>query len=262
MARFRLRQPENPISQFPLRLRASALAQSMWCDYQCRIRILEGQEAHDEDSEETDATATGTIMHKVLEESQGRRFPHELELMEKLAPYNDTVLGFVRKFNQTQIYADVTAHPDDLQVLPSRRVAFVEYKTTKVQHRANNTYEQDLADAHDFIERWKLPMSRLQAQVYAWVFEPILYDLGYFVDDKHAVMYYDSATFSPIGNPFIVDYNAAGTTQSIQRIIDYLNDETLCITPHPFKCRFCQKTLRVKCPIWQKEHQGTSSEAT
>jgi hypothetical protein len=254
--RFQLRKPQNPPSQFPLRLRASSLAQSYWCDHQTRIRILEQNEANttDDTSEETDATAKGTIMHKVLEESQGRRFPHELELMHKLESYNDEVLGFTRKIDDTTIYADITAHPDDIQVLPSRRVAFIEYKTTHVNHVKDNTPEQDNIAAYDFISRWKAPMAKFQSCVYSWVFEPILYDLGYCLDDKNAIVYYNSDTFAQLGPSIIADYNQYATLSQIQRIMSYLQDETLCIDPHPFKCRFCMKIVRCKCSVWLKNN--------
>ena len=133
----RLRQPDvNAPTLFPSRIRSSTLALAPWCDFDCLDKI-KSPIIPDELSEETDATATGTIMHKVLEDST-MHFEHERILLEDLNAQMDKELGFVREFRGTKI----TIHPDDLQCLPSGRVSVIEYKTTSIYVPKAKTWEQ------------------------------------------------------------------------------------------------------------------------
>lgn len=251
MQPLRLRKPDNNLPTFfPERLRGSTIGLSMWCDFDCLDKINSPQ-IPDELSEETDATATGTIEHKVLEESQGRRFPFETDLIDKLNAKMDPQLGFVRDFRGTKI----TVHPDDLQVTPARRVSVIEYKTTAVYVAKDKTWEQAALELFDFVTRWKFPMARLQTQVYAWVLDPILADLGYTIDYKHCVIYYDSQTFRLLGYPLIADYNPIIVESNLARIFDFIADPSKCIAPALFKCRRCAKVKREKCPHWLKLQQ-------
>lgn len=228
-------------------LRASILAYTYWCDFGALVKLQQPRKPDDE-SEETDATAIGTAFHKVLEESQGRRFPYEAEFMEQIEKYRKRDVGWTREFKGvSDCKFVISGHPDDFQVLPSRRVAHVEYKTTKTQYKADGTPKLE------FIERFKLCMARFQVQIYTWIMEPIYAELGYYADAVHAVAYYDSGNFKHL-KTYCVEYRSQNVEADLTRIVNIIKNPEFCIAPKKFKCKMCYPELKTKCPLWLQEH--------
>lgn len=234
MQRYKMRQPTYPPSLLPQRIRASTLAYTYWCDEQARLKIL----GLVPEEEENEAMFTGTAMHKVLEESCGRRFTWENDFMQKLEEEMDKNLGFVRKAAGVDIYADLSGHPDDLQILKDFTVSIVEYKTT-----ANPNI--------DFIEHWKLPVSSFQVQIYCFILEPIIVKLGGHVHRVHAVSYYNSKTFDHIQD-FDSIWRPQETERTIRRALGMIANPCEAIAPASWKCRYCSEENKKVCQFWQR----------
>jgi hypothetical protein len=189
--------------------------------------------------ETSDPCEVGTMMHKVLEESMGRRFPWEEEFMAKLAKYQDKELGFVRRILDTEIYCDLTGHPDDIQVTPAFCASIVENKST-----ANPEMW--------VIQKYKLPVAKFQSSIYSWILEPIYEQIGAVASRVNAVNYWDSGTFRLLGW-FPVEYYPAQTEQDIYRAVKATGDPSLIIKPQEWKCKKCPKAHKELCQFCLEE---------
>lgn len=237
MKRFFLRAVENPASDFPKRVRGSTIAKWFWCAEQFRHSAL-GLLPEEEPDEPKEVCEVGTMMHKVLEESMGRRFPWEEQFMEKLQTLQNPELGFTRNVSTTTIYCDLTTHPDDLQITPDFMVSVIENKTVEMRDPNNpDTY---------FIERFKLPMAKFQSQVYSYVLEPIVNKLGAVMNRYNAVQYWDRNTFKLV-KWYPVEYYPVQTRENILRALGAIKDPTLVIKPQAWKCRCCFKEHKELC---------------
>jgi hypothetical protein len=227
-------------------VRTSSVGVSMDCDWDSRCKMSEFH-TNDENNTDTDATSTGTAFHKVLEDSQGRRFPHELQFVDFLKTFEDPRYGYMREFHCSngKTYV-VCAHFDDLQVTMGDIVSDMEYKTTSETN-------------FDFVKHWKFPIAKLQTCVYVWVIdsylprindllEARLQDLHYRMDTVHGTTYYNSSTFQVLGYPLKVYYDEQRVEKDLDRVFCMLEDWRLCIFPHPFKCYRCARTRKATCP--------------
>jgi len=168
----------------------------------------------------------------------GRRFPWEEEFMKKLQELQDPVFGFSRKISGTCVYCNLIGHPDDLQVtLPPSTVSIVEHKTTKTKSPSS-------------IGRYKRPMSTFQAQIYAFILEPIIRELEGSISRYHAVCYWHSQTFQPI-KYFIIEYYPKMAKHEIVQILTNLKENRI-IAPKSWKCRFCSQEHKEVCQFWRE----------
>jgi hypothetical protein len=184
-----------------------------------------------------DVAEIGTIGHKILEESLGKRFPWENEFFDELAKYQDKELGFVRDFEAAKIYVNLTGHQDDLQITIDRNVSVVEHKF--VQNP--NLW---------FINRYKFCMAELQVQIYAWILEPIVIELGGQINRYHAVCFWDMNNFQLI-KTFEVLYHPAQTLENITRCVKAYENTSLIIPPKEWKCKNCPTKHKELC-IFEK----------
>lgn len=236
MKRFLLRKPENPPTEMPKRIRASTMATWFYCAEQYRHKALG---LIPEEEEPKEALEVGTMLHKVIEETMGRRFPWEEEFMEKLAKFQDLELGFIRRIGDTKVYSDLTGHPDDLQINPSFIVNIIENKTT---HNP----------APWAIEKYKLPVAKFQASIYSWIFEPIFEKLGATCSGSNAAIFWNSKTFELIGW-YHADYYPVQTEADIQRCYKAILDPSLIIPPKEWKCRYCPDNHKRICQFCQEK---------
>jgi hypothetical protein len=241
----------------PQDVRTSAMASVYDCDFGAVFKMLDFH-TNEENNTDTDATAIGTAFHKVLEESQGRRFPHEQFFVEKLKQFEDPKRGLVRVFecSNGKRY-NICAHPDDLQVGIDDVISNMEYKTCSIKDFA-------------FIVRWKFPCAKFQSCIYTWVWSSFLpqinqmtdvreRDVHYRVNECHGVTYYDPDTFHELGYPLKVYYDEQRVVKDMDRALCLLENWELCIAPNPFKCQRCARDVKTKCPNPLKcgEHSNT-----
>jgi len=201
----------------------------MWCDETVRLRVL-GLIPEDQKFRGNEATDVGTIMHQVLEESMGRRFPWEKAFMEQLKPFQDAELGFVRELDETKIYYNLTGHQDDIQITPARNVSLVEHKSTR-----NPNYW--------FINRFLFPMAQFQIQIYAWIMEPLIKQIGGLMNRVHSVIFWDSQTFEHRFT-FNAIYHPTDVESRLARVIDVIEGRKPPIHPKAWKCKNCKPRFK------------------
>jgi hypothetical protein len=224
-----LREAAYPRSNSePKHYRASCLGKWFWCAEQSRHLAL-GLIPE----EVVEPAEIGTMGHKVLEETIGRRFPWETQFFDELAKYQDSQLGFVRGIENSKVYCNLTGHQDDLQITPDRTVCVVENKFVQ-----NTKFW--------YIQRWKLPMAQFQTQIYCWILDPIVKELGGIMNRSHAVCFWDLTTFQHLFD-FKVDYLPAQTEENILRCIHAYEDPNLIIPAKPWKCTYCPEVHKRLC---------------
>lgn len=237
MRRF-LRSAAYPPSAYN-KYRASCISKWNWCAEQSRHLAL-GMVPE----EVIDVAEIGTIGHQILEETMGRRFPWENQFFDELEKYQDSELGFVRGIETAKIYYNLTGHYDDLQITIDKCVSVVEHKFVK---NPNLWY----------IQRYKLPTAQFQTQIYAWILEPIVEQLGGVMHRAHAVCYWNLNTFQHIHN-FYVIYQPVQTQENILRCIKAYENTELIIPPKEWKCNYCSPVHKELCQF-EKKRRSTQS---
>ena len=227
-----LREAAYPQSK-PKRYRASCLGKWFWCAEQSRLLAL-GLIPE----EVVEPAEIGTMGHKVLEETIGRRFSWENAFFEELTKYQDPQLGFVRDIADSKIYCNLTGHMDDLQITMDRNVSVVENKFVM----NTNLY---------YIKRWKLCMAAFQTQIYAWILDPIVKEMGGIMNRFHAVSYWNLNTFSHV-HDFKVEYKPVQVKEDILRCISAYQNPPEIITPTAWKCKYCSKVYKDLCQFETK----------
>jgi len=239
--RYTMRKSANPESEPPKSIRSSNLAQWFWCAEMARLYVMK---MIPEDDGPKDAADEGTLIHKVLEDTMGRRFPWEEDFMKALEKYKDPLYGFARKVmskgNETLIYADLTGHPDDFQITPDNVVAIVEHKTVGAKAGAW------------FIERYKLPMARFQSQLYSFILEPFVERLGGVMSRYNAVVYWRRPDEGKALVPFKsypIEYRKELTKEAIATALaGFANPASMDkYKPQEWKCDHCFKDVKPHC---------------
>jgi hypothetical protein len=249
--RYMLRRSSNPPSKLPERMRASNLAQWFWCAEQARLLTSELIVKNDEPK---DAAEIGTMLHQVLDESMGKRFPHEEEFLKELVKFKDPEFGFLRKVQaakladtpmESVIYADLTGHPDDFQITPDLVVYIVEHKTVKG------------IPSDWFIQRYKLATARFQTQIYSFILEPFVNRLGGIMGKVNAVIYWNQPKEGEVlkyFNTYRVEYHAEETKEKILTAVRaFWNPEMIeRFKPQEWKCDKCLPEFKSKCQYTAK----------
>ena len=222
-----LREAAYPQSK-PNTYRASCLGKWFWCAESSRLLAL-GLIPE----EVVEPAEIGTIGHKILEETIGRRFPWENAFFDELSKYQDAQLGFVRDLANSKIYCNLTGHMDDLQITIDRNVSVVENKFVMNTNLSN-------------IQRWKLCMAAFQTQIYAWILDPIVKEMGGVMNRFHVVSYWNLNTFAHV-HDFRVEYKPVQVEEDILRCIKAYEDPKLIIPPTAWKCRYCSEEYKRWC---------------
>ena len=223
-------------SSEPKRYRASCLAKWFWCAEQSRHLAL-GLIPE----EVIDVAEIGTIGHKILEESLGKRFPWENQFIDELAKYQDKDVGFMRDFEDAKIYCNLSAHFDDLQITKDLIVSVVEHKFVMNANLYN-------------IQRWKLCMASFQSQIYSWILQPIVEELGGIMHRVNVACFWSLETFEHI-HDFDVEYKPVQTQENILRCVKAYEDPRLIIAPTEWKCRYCSQLHKELCQFEAKNKQ-------
>jgi len=224
-------------SSEPKRYRASCLAKWFWCAEQSRLLALGVIP-----EEIVEPAEIGTIGHKILEETIGKRFSWENAFFDELGKYQDSQFGLVRDVADTKIYCNLTGHTDDIQITIDRSVSVVENKFVM---NTNLSY----------IQRWKLCMAAFQIQIYAWILDPIVKEMGGIMNRFHVVSYWNLNTFAHV-HDFRVEYKPVQVEENILRCIRAYENPELIIRPTPWKCRYCSQPYRELCQFEAKNKQA------
>ena len=224
-------------SSEPKRYRASCLAKWFWCAEQSRLLALGVIP-----EEIVEPAEIGTIGHKILEETIGKRFSWENTFFDELGKYQDPQFGLVRDVADTKIYCNLTGHTDDIQITIDRSVSVVENKFVM---NTNLSY----------IQRWKLCMAAFQIQIYAWILDPIVKEMGGIMNRFHVVSYWNLNTFAHV-HDFRVEYKPVQVEENILRCIRAYENPELIIRPTPWKCRYCSQPYRELCQFEAKNKQA------
>ena len=230
-----LRSATFPQSE-PKCYRASCLAKWYYCAEQSRLLAL-GLIPE----EIVEPAEIGTIGHKILEETMGKRFSWENQFFDELAKYQDKQLGFVKDIADTKIYCNLTGHFDDLQITIDRNVSVVENKFVM----NTNLYH---------IQRWKLCMAKFQIQIYAWILDPIVKEMGGIINRFHVASFWDLNTFAHV-HDFKVEYEPVQVEEDILRCIRAYEDPKLIIRPTSWKCKYCSEDYKKWCQYEAKNKQ-------
>jgi len=240
-----LRVADDPF-KLPANIRTSNLATWFYCAERCRHIIMK-MVASDEANEYTE---TGTIFHKILEESMGRRFPWEIRVWEYLKKKEDKKLGLTRKIIVDDIEVTLSGHVDDIQVTRDFAVSVIENKTIDAQYN-KKTGKPNLW----FVERFKLPIAKFQSQIYSIILEPYIHDFGGCMNNVNAIQYWDRGTFR-----FVKDYQAIFNALETRSIIEnsvraFYNPEKI-IPPKTWKCKKCPEKHKEVCQFWLQNHKS------
>jgi len=197
----------------------------------------------------------GTNIHDLIHKL-GRRWTWETKFLKELEKYRDEGYGLIRKVGNDQIYEDIEGHPDEFQVSISKWVSVVELKTTAIKNMK-------------FYNRWKLPVAIFQTQVYCYILDPILQEMGYRLDKMHVVSVWytkyrkragkkELAEYGPLQDVPIF-YYPKQTEEDIKRVLNAFRDPSLIIPPRSFprgfKCKQCPKIYKERCQFWNQKRK-------
>jgi hypothetical protein len=222
---------------FPTDFRSSTLATWFWCAEQSRHHAL-GLVPH---SAPTIATEQGTELHdEVLTKVLGRRYPWEDEFMETIEEKQDPVLGFHRKIGTTEIFDNITGHPDDFQITLDGEITILEHKTTGMKPKHAG-----------FIERYKLPMAEFQVKIYCWIFNDLFSQLeGYRLARTHAVCFWSvnrQELTCELIDVYPITYYPVSVEADIKYALNAYKNPIMILPPREWKCKQCPKEHKEVC---------------
>jgi len=191
----------------------------------------------------------GTSIHDLIHKLAGQfRWKWEEEFLHKLDVYRKEGYGFVRQIGNDQIYEDLTGHPDEFQISVSKRVSVIELKTTAIKNMK-------------FWNRYRLPMAQFQTQIYCYILEPILKEMGYSLDKIHAVSVWRVKYRTRNRKRELVDwghvqdipvfYYPSQIEEEISMVLRAFKNRFHIIPPRRvgkcFKCKGCPKIYKERC---------------
>jgi len=218
--------------KFPERVRASTIASYWWCGWKSYATSMLGLRMP-----EKEWMNLGTNLHDKLFETMGKRFPWERKFIERIDKYRQDERGFVRRFEGTEIFVDITGHPDDFQVTPGGLVSIIEYKTTRMP-----LY---------LVKRFILPIAKFQAKIYSYVLSPTITPLGYSLGKYHAAVIHSSKDLALMCYR-IVEYDPPKIKAKIEEIFDFYKHPETIKAPAKWKCKYCSKVYKNVCPLFSK----------
>jgi len=248
---------------------AHAIARYVWCGEDCHTLIVKGVKP------QLKWYPRGTEVHDWTElrpKSDNEKYvfaelwKHYKGGIRRGDDYNKPAretghgnVGFMRVFNYRGHYIEIWGSLDDIRVYCRKygrnpkvycKVRVVEYKT--VGGRS--------------VGRFSIFPAKLQAQIYAWIIEPIIVTLqreGYkFTMDKVVELRYLSridADPVPVklddkkGTKVVVPYNRQDLKETLTHIFDALHGVIPIEPPHPSKCwscrtaKYCRLPMKVLC---------------
>jgi len=228
--RVRLRSMKIADDKFPKRVRASTITSFWWCGWKSYATAILGLKMP-----EKEWMSLGTKLHDELFDTLGKRFPWETRFIEDIDKYREDDVGFRREFEDTNIYVDLTGHPDDFQVTPGGLVSIIEYKTTRMP----------LYLARRFI----LPVAKFQARLYPYILSPTIVPMGYSIGEYHAPMIYSSKDLSLMCHK-IVRYSPSEVEKSLREIFYFYDNPEKIKAPMKWKCKYCSKVYKDVCPLF------------
>ena len=200
---------------FPKTVRVHELADYFYCCERSRLVACDGL---------CNPKTEGLKIHEWLNDRP--RTTRELKLSESLKPYEP----FTRVFDGVQILA----HPDDLTVLD--KVQIIEYKTVDKSN----------------LKPWKSLLHKYQVQLYAWVLEPILKEIGYNIAHYHTVVYLKR------NGLFIrkvsVEHDPFCTERLISQVFSFWEIGQPLIKPMKWKCQECSPVFKSHCRLEGGSH--------
>lgn len=239
-----LRSVRVPPSKHPHRYRASTLGWWWWCAERSRHYALNLIERKPPSPQ----SKIGTVLHEILAEQLGRRFPWEDEFMDKLESIQDPEVGFARKFGDAKIYDNITGHPDDFQVSLDGDVTILEHKTSEIGKKEKDT---------KFWEHYMLPKAEFQLKVYCWIFSKLFEKKeleGYRLARTHAVLYWlviKKEKRVQLKDVYHFTYYPRSVEADIKYAIAAYANPKMIIKPRPWKCKQCPKVHKAVCQFEQ-----------
>jgi len=245
--RLLLRPMKIKNDSFPSRIRASTIASFWWCGYKSYLCAMKGVTIP-----EKEWMTLGTSLHDKLFETLGKRFPWEDLFIEKIDEQRKNELGFVREFHwegeDTDVYVDITGHPDDFQVAPCGLVTLIEYKTTRMPVF--------------LAKKFLVPVAKFQARLYPWVLAPTVAKLENEIRKRYAmarwnsVMVYSSQTMERL-HYTTVSSHPDSVENSILGILRLFREPEKIVPCVPWKCRYCSDVFHAICPYYkERKEQG------
>jgi len=233
--------------------RVSTIARWFWCAEQAywQVRgIYAGAERQ---------KVVGQQIHDSIDK-EIKRWTWEIAFLKKLDQLRQEGYGFVRRIGKDSVFWDVTGHPDEFQVTMNKKVSIIEIKTTEIGEKALNFYIH-----------YRLPTAIFQTEVYCYVLEPFIKQIGYELDRLHAVQVWHvkyqkvEGKKVMVGREHIQDFPVYYYPSHVERelldtILPGLRDHDKVIpprgAPNCFKCRGCSKVYKEKCQFWIKENMS------
>ncbi|MDH7506543.1 MAG: hypothetical protein QHH15_01980 [Candidatus Thermoplasmatota archaeon] len=208
---------------FPDCVRTHQIVNYWYCAERSRLMACERIEFP-----KTDRMDEGLEVHSWLELRPKSK--KELGLYEKLKFFEP----FCRVFDGVK----VLAHPDDLTVLGRNKIQIVEYKTVDKSN----------------VKPWKSVLAKYQTQIYAWVLEPILKELGYRLAHYHTVVYLKrNGVFL---RKVTVEQDNYCVERMIKQVFGFWKTGQPLITPLKWKCQECPSVCKEKCRVYNKKGEA------
>lgn len=193
-----------------------------FCSERSRLLVCEGLLVP-----ETQRMGEGSTVHSWLEQRPKSR--RELELYENLKPR----IPFSRTFKGIRI----VGHVDDISLLGKNKVQIIEYKTIDKTS----------------VKPWKSLLHKYQVQIYVWVLEPILKELGYNIAHYHSVIYLTrNGVFL---KKVSVEQDNFCTERMVKEIFGFWKSGQPLIKPLKWKCLQCPLVFKEQCRIFQGDPQ-------
>ena len=240
LMRFRMKPMKVKPDEFPDRIRASTIASYWWCGWKSYACAILGVTIP-----EKEWMSLGTKLHDKLFETLGKRFPWEEHFVKEIDKYRVDKIGFLRRYENTDIYVDITGHPDDFQVTPGGIVSLVEYKTTRMGEYLSS--------------RFLLPIAKFQARLYPWVIEPTIngmvneFDINYTIGGHHAVAVYSTREKEMLKRLYytIVRHDEMTLSNDIMQIFNFYKQPEKIKPCVAWKCKYCSDIFHEICPHYK-----------
>ena len=216
-------QSNSLASSFSRGLKVSDLARWEWCNEESFLRC------HGVERKVTVYDQAGTAVHKKVVRPLSQ--PWEKEFFDKLNKQRP----FFREIQGVKIFGGVDAIEGE--GLRQGIVRFIECKT-----RGERSVPPFLVKPAIF-----------QLQIYAWLFQPIISQIGYQLADVHYVDFVHRESMEIINRyPCVIHYDAIG--QQVNGVItSLLRNENIhgAQETEPWKCKNCAVEFKERCRFWK-----------
>jgi len=229
----------TPSGKLVKKIRTSVLSSYYWCAIQAYLKGCGIQQGRHKDP--MHPSNVGTRMHKEIDDAR-KPSKWEIEFMEKIQPFILETASegielarkidddFLIEHDEDDDVGYISGHMDELKVNDDHTIHLIDYKTKK----------------SGYVTYYALAPAMFQLQIYAWILKPVLDLLKYKITIAHLVFLTQKGKM--LGTKAVpLDYESI--ENEIRDVIKQFRKKPKdMIPPARYKCRYCAKIYKEKCP--------------